>query len=149
LAARFNQFFLEPLGADKFVPGFGKSSEDIFGGNIFAFALEYALPGAITGLTKSQSAGLTGQSMWLNFHLSYPIICAPLVTKKYCFQDFLAMFPEGGQTWVVYHLHGNSGDSIRKVNGTSIFRLPNRNFSGMNGLFEKVVLSYRLERFNR
>ena len=50
---------------------------------------------------------------------------------------------------VVYHLHGNSGDSIRKVNGTSIFRLPNRNFSGMNGLFEKVVLSYRLERFNR
>jgi hypothetical protein len=63
LAARFNQFFLEPLGADKFVPGFGKSSEDIFGGNIFAFALEYALPGAITGLTRSQSAGLNGQSM--------------------------------------------------------------------------------------
>ena len=50
---------------------------------------------------------------------------------------------------VVYHLHGNSGDSIRKVNGTSIFRRPNRNFSGINGLFEKVVLSYRLERFNR
>ncbi|CAB3999776.1 Hypothetical predicted protein [Paramuricea clavata] len=60
LAARFNQFFLEPLGADKFVPGFGKSSEDIFGGNIFAFALEYALPGAITGLTSSQSAALNG-----------------------------------------------------------------------------------------
>ena len=52
-------------------------------------------------------------------------------------------------TPVVYHLHGNSGDSIRKVNGTSIFRRPNRNFSGMNGLFEKVVPSYRLERFNR
>ena len=50
---------------------------------------------------------------------------------------------------VVYHLHGNSGYSIRKVNGTSIFRRPNRKFSGMNGLFEKVVLSYRLERFNR
>jgi hypothetical protein len=47
---------------------------------------------------------------------------------------------------MVYHLHGNSGDYIRKVNGT---RRPNRNFSGMNGLFEKVVLSYRLERFNR
>jgi hypothetical protein len=52
-------------------------------------------------------------------------------------------------TTVVYHLHGNSGDSIRKVNGTSIFRRPNRNFSGINGLFEKVVLSYRLERFNQ
>ena len=50
---------------------------------------------------------------------------------------------------VVYHLHGNSGDFIRKINGTSIFRRPNRNFSGINGLFEKVVLSYRLERFNR
>ena len=32
-------------------------------------------------------------------------------------------------TRVVYHLHGNSGDSIRKVNGTSIFRRPNRNFA--------------------
>ena len=53
------------------------------------------------------------------------------------------------KSMVVYHLHGNSGDSIRKVNGTSIFRLPNRNISGMNGLFEKVVLSYRLESFNR
>jgi hypothetical protein len=41
---------------------------------------------------------------------------------------------------VVYHLHGNCGDSIRKVNGTSIFRRPNRNISGINGLFEKVVL---------
>jgi hypothetical protein len=36
-----------------------------------------------------------------------------------------------------------------KVNGTNIFRRPNRNFSGTNGLFEKVVLSYRLEHFNR
>jgi hypothetical protein len=62
---------------------------------------------------------------------------------------FLAMSSKDGKTRVVYHLHGNSGDSIWKVNGTSIFRLPNRNFSGMNGLFEKVVLSDRLERFNR
>jgi hypothetical protein len=35
------------------------------------------------------------------------------------------MAPEKGTgkngTMVVYHLYGNSGDSIRKVNGTSIF----------------------------
>jgi hypothetical protein len=30
----------------------------------------------------------------------------------------------------------------------SIFRRLNRNFSRINGLFGKVVLSYRLERFN-
>ena len=29
---------------------------------------------------------------------------------------------------VVYNLHGNSGDCIRKVKETSIFRRPNRNF---------------------
>ena len=55
MAARFNQFFLEPLGADAFVPGFGKSSEDIFGGNIFAFALEYSLPNAVAGLSNKQT----------------------------------------------------------------------------------------------
>jgi hypothetical protein len=50
---------------------------------------------------------------------------------------------------IVYHFHGNSGDSIWIVNETTIFWRPNRNFSGMNDLFEKVVLSYRLEHFNR
>ena len=60
MAARFNQFFLEPLGADKFVPGFGKSSEEVFGANIFAFTLEYALPGAVLNMPASETRTLTG-----------------------------------------------------------------------------------------
>ena len=41
---------------------------------------------------------------------------------------------------VVCHLHIYFGKSVRKVtNGTGMFSRPNRKFSGINGLFEKVV----------
>ena len=44
LTGLFNQFFREPLGKDRLVPGFGKTPEKIFGVNVIAFKLEYALP---------------------------------------------------------------------------------------------------------
>ncbi|XP_028399825.1 uncharacterized protein LOC114523163 [Dendronephthya gigantea] len=69
LAARFNQFFLEPLGADKFVPGFGKSSEEVFGANIFAFTLEYALPDVVRNMPPPQTQTLTKLRDKNNFKL--------------------------------------------------------------------------------
>ena len=44
LTGLFNQFFREPVGKDPAVPGFGKSPEEIFGANVVAFQLEYAMP---------------------------------------------------------------------------------------------------------
>lgn len=43
LTTLFNQFLLEPLGRDPEVAGFSKSPEEIFGANIIAFKMEYAM----------------------------------------------------------------------------------------------------------
>jgi hypothetical protein len=53
-----------------------------------------------------------------------------------------------GKFRVVYHLHGNSGNSGWNVNGTHIFLQPNWKIAGKNSLLEKVVLFDWLERFN-
>lgn len=51
LASQFNKFFTESVGADSFIPGFAKTSEDLFDTNVYAFTLEYAMPQAFNGLT--------------------------------------------------------------------------------------------------
>lgn len=50
LTALFNQFFLETLGRDANVAGFGKTSEELFDTNVYAFTLEFAMPNIFVGL---------------------------------------------------------------------------------------------------
>ena len=53
VASQFKKFFTQSVGTDSTIPGFAKTSEDLFDTNVYAFTLEYAMPQAFHGLTGS------------------------------------------------------------------------------------------------
>lgn len=69
LTALFNQFFLESVSRDPIVVGFGKSSEELFDTNVYAFTLEFAMPNIYVGL----SAEFVTQVNDMNGSLHYTI----------------------------------------------------------------------------
>ena len=53
LASQFKKFFTQSVGDDASIPGFAKTSEDLFDTNVYAFTLEYAMPQAFHGVTSA------------------------------------------------------------------------------------------------